>query len=461
LKTNAEHAVVGGRYVLEQELGRSSLGIVWRASDSVLDRTVTVHILDAADAKDPEASRRFGEAARAGAMASHPAVLRVLDVAEDGPAIFLVTEYVEGESLRARLARLGPLEPAEACRLGLLALDALAACESVGVRPRVDAEHVLLAGEGGPRLTEILIDAPHEPVDISREAAALVYEALTARSPEPEFPTPPRAFRPGIPRPVDAAVMAALAAASPSTESEMDAPGMDAPGVPGFRAALEPFARAVDARHGPGETALIFEPSGSRGRGIRVWILVPIVLAALAAAGIIVGLAFGTLRIGGPLGITVRHEITTPTPQPKPVLIPIVSVTDFDPFGDQGENGSHAHESIDGNPETAWQSENYFDGELHKPGVGLLFDLGRVRTVTAFRLLTPDPGFEFRVIVGNDPEAMADARGRIFTAESETRASLGSERGRYVLVWAMTVVPLQDGSHRAVVAEFKAFGPGG
>ena len=58
----------------------------------------------------------------------------------------------------------------------------------------------------------------------------------------------------------------------------------------------------------------------------------------------------------------------------------------IDPFGDGDEHSSNAILASDGDPDTAWRSENYFDGVLGKPGVGLVLDLGRTREVLGLRL---------------------------------------------------------------------------
>ncbi len=124
------------------------------------------------------------------------------------------------------------------------------------------------------------------------------------------------------------------------------------------------------------------------------------------------------------------------------------------PPGDGSENGSTAPLTLDGDPATAWRSENYFDGRLNKPGVGLVFDLGEARDVVGFRLSTPHPGFVFQVAVGDDPEALVAGIGEPITAGAETRGTLEGS-GRYVLVWITTVVPVEDGN-RAEIAEFRA-----
>jgi len=90
-------------YRLIDKLGEGGMGVVWKAVDTRLDRVVAVKILPEAMAGDADALRRFEREARAVAALSHPNVLALYDVGEiDGPA-FLVTEMLEGETLRDRL----------------------------------------------------------------------------------------------------------------------------------------------------------------------------------------------------------------------------------------------------------------------------------------------------------------------------------------------------------------------
>jgi hypothetical protein len=137
----------------------------------------------------------------------------------------------------------------------------------------------------------------------------------------------------------------------------------------------------------------------------------------------------------------------------------VTAVRVLDPYGDGRENDDTAPLAIDADPATAWRSENYFDGVLHKPGLGFLLDLGRERTVTAFRLSTPHPGYRFGIAVGDDPTALASLARATFTARAETLGTLPPTRGRYVLVWIVSVVAAGDGN-RAEIAEIEVLGRG-
>lgn len=90
------------RYLLEQELGRGGMGIVYRARDTKLGRTVAIKILHPRE-QDPDALRRFEREARAAAALSHPGIVHIYDFSPGFGSSFLVMEYVAGPSLQQLL----------------------------------------------------------------------------------------------------------------------------------------------------------------------------------------------------------------------------------------------------------------------------------------------------------------------------------------------------------------------
>jgi putative peptidoglycan lipid II flippase len=177
----------------------------------------------------------------------------------------------------------------------------------------------------------------------------------------------------------------------------------------------------------------------------------------LAIALISLGLWFGELEVGGPLGIRPAAPQPSPAVEIQPVALRPLAVTAIDPFGDGSELSSNASLAADGELSTAWKSEDYFDGELRKPGIGLLLDLGQSMEVDGLRLSTPYPGFTFGAAVGDDPNALVDGVGDTVTSTASTRLRLEGT-GRYVLVWITSVVPVEDGT-RAEVAEVRVVVP--
>jgi hypothetical protein len=143
-----------GRYELLEEVGRGAGGVVHRAVDSTLGRTVAVKLLRGGE--DPVAVARFDREARAAAALRHPSLVAVLDAGRlaDGTP-WVAMEWVEGESLRARLKREGRVEAREAARLGAAIARGLAEVHAAGLVHRdVKAENVLLGVDGVPRLSD-------------------------------------------------------------------------------------------------------------------------------------------------------------------------------------------------------------------------------------------------------------------------------------------------------------------
>ncbi|MFF0888295.1 serine/threonine-protein kinase [Streptomyces sp. NPDC001046] len=166
--------VIAGRYRLEEKLGRGGMGVVWRATDRLLGRSVAVKELPYDDTLSAAEARRQRDRtlreARAVAQLSHPHIIVVHDVVEDDERPYIVMELVEGGTLADRLAGQGPVDAAEAARIGVDLLGALRAAHASGVLHRdLKPDNVLLeAGtdrvvltdfgiaqvQGAPTLTE-------------------------------------------------------------------------------------------------------------------------------------------------------------------------------------------------------------------------------------------------------------------------------------------------------------------
>ena len=129
--------LLDARYRLEERVGSGSMGTVWRARDTVLDRVVAVKVMMSALTADPGFLRRFQAEARVMALIDHPGVLRVYDFGEtetpDGDTAYLVMEFVVGKTLDEVLLAEGKLEHVRACVILGQALDALEAVHRRGV----------------------------------------------------------------------------------------------------------------------------------------------------------------------------------------------------------------------------------------------------------------------------------------------------------------------------------------
>jgi serine/threonine-protein kinase len=115
---------VAERYVLESKLGSGGMGTVWKAHDTLLDRTVAVKLLHEGLAEDENFGERFRREARNAASLGHPNVVTVYDTGED-TVPFIVMEYVDGDSLHRLLSRQGPLPVEDTARIARSILAAL------------------------------------------------------------------------------------------------------------------------------------------------------------------------------------------------------------------------------------------------------------------------------------------------------------------------------------------------
>jgi tetratricopeptide (TPR) repeat protein len=268
------------RYQIERELGRGGSATVWLARDLRHGREVAIKVLDpeVASALGPE---RFLREIETAAGLTHPHILPLVDSGRAGDTIWHITPYIEGESLRARIEREGPLPLDEVARVTREVADALGYAHARGVVHRdVKPENVLLASghalladfgiahvAGDTVATRLALTpaglavgtpsymAPEQAqagrVDARSDIYALgcmVYEMLVGEPPftGPDvatvqrrhlFETPPplAARRPGVPAMMEAVILRALAKAPadryPSAQALADALAGALPGT--------------------------------------------------------------------------------------------------------------------------------------------------------------------------------------------------------------------------------------
>ena len=154
-----EERLIAGRYRLIAKIGSGGMGVVWRAKDEVLGRTVAVKalmILPVVDVpEDDERVRRAMREARIAARLHHPNVIGVYDVVDQDGRPFLVMEYLESSSLSEMLAEGARLGVEEAARIGAQVASALAAAHDAGIVHRdVKPGNVLRAKDGTVKLTD-------------------------------------------------------------------------------------------------------------------------------------------------------------------------------------------------------------------------------------------------------------------------------------------------------------------
>jgi eukaryotic-like serine/threonine-protein kinase len=150
-ETNSPEARQLGTYQLLELLGRGGMGEVHLALDTRLRRKVAVKLLPAEFTTQPERVRRFAQEARAASALNHPNIITIYEIGESEATHYIVTEYVEGQTLRQRLAATahGRLSLAEALEVVVQIAAALSAAHEAGITHRdIKPENVMVRHDG-------------------------------------------------------------------------------------------------------------------------------------------------------------------------------------------------------------------------------------------------------------------------------------------------------------------------
>lgn len=151
--------LISGRYRLGDPIGTGAMGVVWRASDVRLRRTVAVKQLLLAPGLTKEqafeAKMRAKREGRIAARLHHQNAVTIFDVADEDGQPWLVMEFVDAPSLAALMRDKGPLEPREVARIGAKVAAALAAAHDAGIVHRdVKPANILVADNGTVKITD-------------------------------------------------------------------------------------------------------------------------------------------------------------------------------------------------------------------------------------------------------------------------------------------------------------------
>lgn len=474
----------------------------WRGRDEVLDREVSVRLLNADDPRAPA----FVGAARAAALVDDRRLLRILDVLEvaaqgSEPArIAVVSEWVRGQTLEQlmRARDWAPLPDERAIAI----VDDVARAIAAGVQQnvghgRLRASSAIVTDAQEVRVRGLAVDAAlwgplvpgltPERADVDGLGSLLMLlttgtwpgpdagERLPASPQVGDRVLPPSQIVAGVPRAIDDLVARSVhGAARPRGTRNL-------PDVPAFVAALG-IVRDHQASPGGVAAALPLTPGRRLGRGATRLVVSLLALALALGIGLI-GWQFVT---GGPSAWRPSTEdaaaILTASAAPEPSsagieqVIPIAAVQSFDPFGDDNSNGKadgrkgreNEEEALlvaDGSPATIWTSDRYRSADLDgKGGVGLILDLGASVPVRAVTLDFDGAGTQTEVRVADriyrDPQTW-----NLLTSAPAGGARIGLRAarpivGRYVLLWFPKApeVAATPGTYRVAVRDVSVTG---
>ncbi len=245
--------VLDGRYQIERLLGDGGMARVYLGRDLRLNRPVAIKIPHPHLMTDPDFLARFRHEAHAAAMVSHPNLVDVYDVGQDGNLHYIVMEYVAGPTLKQLINREAPFDIARAVRIGEQIARGLHAAHRAGLIHRdIKPQNIIISDDGQARITDFGVAKSHlstamtetgitlgtvdyiAPEQAQGRAATpqsdiyalgvVLYEMLTGRLPFTgdtpvavamkhisEPPVPPRRWNPHLPASLEQIILRALA----------------------------------------------------------------------------------------------------------------------------------------------------------------------------------------------------------------------------------------------------------
>jgi eukaryotic-like serine/threonine-protein kinase len=483
--------LIGERFRLEEKVGSGGMSSVYRAFDPTLERRVAIKMMHRDISSDPAQLERFRREARAVAQLNHPHVVTVIDAGEDEGAPYIVFEYVEGETLKERIRRLGRLPIDEAIAYAIEIGRALeCAHDHKLVHRDVKPQNVLIDPDGRAKVTDFGIARSMEAQGLTATGRVLgttdyvspeqalghgvteqsdiyslgivLYEMLTGEVPfqaDTQVAVAMKHVREQMPdvqrrRPEISATLAAVVERATAKETHNRYAT-----VADMVHDLEEVLAIEAARTGQatGEaTTVLRSLSGDTADFVPQRLRHPkraafLVIALLALAGAAIGY-FATRTEEGP------GRAATPSAPPGLTQVELSkdAADDYDPEGDGEESSGQVQFAIDGQLTTEWDTETYeggFEGS-NKRGVGLYINTESRVAARQLNLVTSTPGFTAAVYASDSVPSRIERWtkvSRTVTVKENTEIQLDTARQelRNYLLW---ISELPEGG-KAVVKE--------
>ncbi|HEY1854723.1 MAG TPA: protein kinase [Solirubrobacterales bacterium] len=493
--------VLSGRYRLEAKLGSGGMSTVYLARDTTLDRQVAVKVMHREMSEQADQLERFRQEARAVAKLSHPNVVAVIDAGEDGGHPYIVFEYVEGETLKQRINRVGALDAQEALAYAIeIARGLTVAHARKMVHRDIKPQNVLIDAEGRAKLTDFGISRQLERDGLTATGRVLgttdyvspeqamghgvdqrsdvyslgvvLYEMLIGQVPyhaDSQVGVAMKHVNEDMPdvqqrRPelsAAAALVVERATAKDPSQRYQDVGEM----IDDLSTALEVEAARAGSTTGEATSVLQAVPPAQRKLSSRArWSWAAIALLVLVGAGAIVAtqlISSGNSPVGGGGGGGGAKA--------KGTMVEITGASAYDPEGDGEEDDSTIGFAVDGNPTgTAWSTEHYdtptFAGTKTgpDPGVGLYVDTEPAKP-TAMVIRTPTPGWDAQIFAtsGNPPEGIeewGEPVGEVEGAKKVEEISLDvGKPAQHFLIWFTKASSARDqeGRYQVEISDVK------
>ena len=256
-------SLIAGKYKIIEEVGHGGMGVVYKAEDIKLKRSVALKFLPPHLMDSPELKERFLIEAQAAAALSHPNICVIHEVGEEEDRSFIAMEYVEGETLRDRIKK-GPLKTAEALNIAYQVAAGLGAAHRKGIIHRdIKSANIMVTEQGQAKVMDFGLAKLHGGSSLTKSQTTLgtvaymspeqargedldgrtdlwslgvvIYEMLTGGMPFKgdhdqtiihailhREPKPPSKIQPGLPAGLDEIVLQALAKKTSERYQSMD-----------------------------------------------------------------------------------------------------------------------------------------------------------------------------------------------------------------------------------------------
>lgn len=165
-----------GRYVIQSELGRGAMGVVYKATDSVLERTVAVKTVNITLEREyaEKYEQRFYQEARAAGGLNHPNIVTIHDVGKAGDVVYMAMEYIEGVELRTLIGEGRALRVAQAVAIAAQVAEGLSYAHQRGVVHRdVKPANIMVVANGPVKITDFGIARMRGSGDLTQTGTLL------------------------------------------------------------------------------------------------------------------------------------------------------------------------------------------------------------------------------------------------------------------------------------------------
>ena len=474
--------IFDGRYALDVQISSSLSSPIWRAMDQSLKRWVTLILLPTSDLRSVKLLQECQQAA----VNDRRDVVSILDVVPDGKIssgtdsnsqdryVGIVTEWLDGETLDRLIVRRGEVLPVEQAlrQLGIIA-NTLMHAHSLNVFHRRLRPHNVIFSQGQEvRLTGFGVDSallgPDSMDGIAQDikgVGQLLFVMITGMWPLGSVDSLPAALSDGgsglvLPSQVHGGVSSYIDRLYQRTQDGTYTSMrqlLDALSV-GEVEESESLQSRVSRLTASSVTWS--PPQSSQSNRVRTSVIAGLSVLVFGWIGWQL-LTSNFQRSEAPVAILASPLPSIAVPQATGEVAKAVTVTSYDPLGDNEENADQALLAIDSDNETAWTTASYNKSDMSgKAGVGLLVDLGVEEEVYSVEIDFISAGHtaEIYVVNSTEPDFATELKfGDTNPNESSSEiSSTDPVSGRYVLVWLIPDLPeAESGEFQGGITEIK------